>query len=447
MFDRVLIANRGEIAVRIIQACGELEIEAVAVYSSADEDAKHVRLADEAFHIGPAIARESYLDSDAILASAREAAVDAIHPGYGFLAENETFAAAVEESEFTWIGPTSRNIREFGQKTRARDIMESAGVPVIPGTMEPVTDPDEVADFAADHGYPVAIKAVAGGGGKGLKIVHSGAEIEDRLVEARREGESYFGDSSVYLEKYLGQPRHIEIQVLADQNGTIRHFGERDCTVQRRQQKLIEETPSPVLDEELREQMCKAACEGLRAAEYLNAGTVEFLYEHGEFYFLEVNTRIQVEHPITEMVTGTDLVKWQIRIAAGETFDFEQEDVSFRGHAMEYRINAEDPTEDFAPVPGTVETYHLPTGNGVRVDSGIDEGDRISPYYDSMIAKFVVSASDRDELLRRGRRILGESEIEGVPTTIPFHQAVLETPQFIENRHSTKFTESHVDLS
>ena len=441
MFKKVLIANRGEIAVRIIQACKELGIEAVAVYSDADEDAKHVRLADEAYHVGSSKAKESYLNQDALLEAAHAANVDAIHPGYGFLAESESFAANVEQSNTTWIGPSSDVMADFGEKTKARKIMAEAEVPIVPGTSEPISDPEEVAAFGDEHGYPVAIKADGGGGGRGLKIVQEPDQIESQLENAIREADAYFDNPKVYLEKFLENPRHIEVQIIADKHGNVCHLGERDCTIQRRQQKLVEESPSPVLDDESRTALCEAACRGAAAADYVNAGTVEFLYENGEFYFIEVNARIQVEHPVTEERTGLDLVKWQLQVAAGEKLGFAQDEVEPRGAAMEFRINAEDPDNDFAPLPGTVSTYKSPRGIGVRVDDGIDEGDSIEPFYDSMFAKVVVTGTDREEVLARSRRVLEETTIEGIPTTIPFHQQLLNDDGFKENRHTTKYVE------
>ncbi len=448
MFDTVLVANRGEIAVRVIQAAQELGIETVAIYSDADESAKHVRHADVAAHVGPSVARKSYLEQEAILEAARETGADAIHPGYGFLAENESFARRVEEAEgITWIGPPADVMAEFGEKTESRAIMQDAGVPVVPGTPGTVDSPEEVRAFADEHGYPVAIKADGGGGGRGLKVVEDESEIEAALEEARREGEAYFGNPAVYVEKFLENPRHVEVQVLVDAHGNARHLYERDCSVQRRQQKLIEETPSPSLDEQTREELCAAARQGVSEAGYVNAGTVEFLYEADtdDFYFLEVNARIQVEHTITEAVTGIDVVKQQLRVAAGEELTFAQADVEPRGAAMEFRINAEDPRNDFAPTPGTLETYRPPTGMGVRVDDGVDQGDRISPYYDSLIGKYAVSGQDREEVLARGRRVLEEAEIDGVSTTIPFHLAVLADEQFRENEHTTKYLDEQFD--
>ncbi|WP_255191806.1 acetyl-CoA carboxylase biotin carboxylase subunit [Natronobeatus ordinarius] len=445
MFDRVLVANRGEIAVRVLQAASELGMETVAVYSDADETAKHVRRADEAVHVGPSVADKSYLDREALLEAAAEADVDAIHPGYGFLAENESFARRVEESPFAWVGPPSELMADFGEKTKSRTLMDRAGVPIVPGTRDPIDDPAQVREFAAEHGYPVAIKADGGGGGRGLRVVEDENEIESAFEQARREGEAYFDNPAVYVEKFLDDPRHIEVQVIADEHGNVRHLYERDCSVQRRQQKLIEETPSPVLDDETREELCEAATRGVAEAGYTNAGTVEFLYEGGDFYFLEVNARIQVEHTITEAVTGIDLVKEQFRVAAGEEISFEQAEVEPRGAAIEFRINAEDPTREFAPTPGELETYQPPTGNGVRVDDGVNEGDRVSPFYDSLVAKFVVSGRDREEALSRSRRALEETEIEGIATTIPFHLAVLADETFRQNEHTTKYLDRQFD--
>ena len=445
MFDTVLVANRGEIAVRVIQAARELGIEAVAIYSDADETAKHVRHADSAVHVGPSVARSSYLDADSILDAAGEAGADAVHPGYGFLAESESFARRVEESAFVWVGPPADVMADFGEKTNARAIMREAGVPIVPGTTEPIDSPESVRAFADEHGYPVAVKADGGGGGRGLKVVEHERGVDDAYEEAIREGEAYFDNPNVYVEKFLEAPRHIEVQVLVDTHGNARHLYERDCSVQRRQQKLIEETPSPSLDDRTREELCAAALRGVSEAGYVNAGTVEFLYQDDEFSFLEVNARIQVEHTVTEVATGIDVVKHQLRIAAGEELDFPQEAVEPRGAAMEFRINAEDPANDFAPTPGTLETYRPPTGMGVRVDDGVDQGDRVSPYYDSLIGKYVVSGQDRSEVLARSRRVLRDAEIEGIATTIPFHLAVIEDRRFWENEHTTNYLDEAAD--
>lgn len=445
MIDTVLVANRGEIAVRVIQAANELGIETVAVYSDADETAKHVRRADKAHHIGPSVARKSYLDQAALIEAAAETNADAIHPGYGFLAETESFAQRVEDSDLVWIGPPSDVMADFGEKTKARTIMDQAGVPVVPGTDEPVDEPEQVTEFAEEHGYPVAIKAEGGGGGRGLKVVKDSEEVEEQFRSAKREGESYFDNDSVYVERFLTDPRHIEVQVIGDAHGNVCHLYERDCSVQRRQQKLIEETPSPVLDQETREELCEAARVGVSNAGYSSAGTVEFLYEDDEFYFLEVNARIQVEHTITEAVTGIDIVKEQFRVAAGETLSFEQSEVEPRGTAMEFRINAEDPFNEFTPTPGTLESYRPPTGMGIRVDDGVNEGAEVSPFYDSLVAKFVITARNRTELLARSRRALNETEISGISTTIPFHLAVLNDDMFIDNKHTTKYLDQQFD--
>jgi acetyl-CoA/propionyl-CoA carboxylase biotin carboxyl carrier protein len=439
MFDTLLVANRGEIAVRVMQAAAELGVETVAVYSDADETAKHVRRADRAEHVGGSVAARSYLDGEAVVEAGRRAGADAVHPGYGFLAESEAFARRVEESELTWVGPPADVMADFGEKTKARRIMSEAGVPVVPGTTDPVESADAVRAFADEHGYPVAIKADGGGGGRGLKVVEEPDAVADAFQEAKREGEAYFDNDAVYVERFLEDPRHVEVQVIADTHGNVRHLYERDCSVQRRQQKLIEETPSPSLDSETREGLCEAARTGVGEAGYVNAGTVEFLYEDGEFYFIEVNARIQVEHTVTEAVTGIDVVKEQLRVAAGEELSFEQHEVQPRGAAMEFRINAEDPRQEFSPTPGTLETYRPPTGMGVRVDDGVDQGDRVSPFYDSLVGKLIVSARDREELLARAERALRGTEIEGIETTIPFHLAVLADDTFRNNEHTTKY--------
>jgi acetyl-CoA/propionyl-CoA carboxylase biotin carboxyl carrier protein len=447
MFDRVLIANRGEIAVRVIQAAQELGVETVAVYSDPDETAKHVRHADVAERIGPAVASESYLDQAAIVSAAREAGADAIHPGYGFLAENESFARRVEESEFVWVGPPADTMADFGEKTKARAIMDEADVPIVPGTTDPVESADEIRAFADEYGYPIAIKADGGGGGRGLKVVDAPEQIDEQFQAAKREGESYFDNPAVYVEKFLENPRHIEVQILADTHGDVVHLYERDCSIQRRQQKLIEETPSPSLDEETREELCNAARRGVGEAGYVNAGTVEFLYEEDrdQFYFLEVNARIQVEHTVTEVATGFDIVKEQLRIAAGEELSVSQAEIDPRGAVVEFRINAEDPRNDFAPVPGTVETYRPPTGIGVRIDDGVDEGDAVSPFYDSLVGKYIVSARDRTEAIERAERALRECTIEGIETTIPFHLAVLGDDRFRDNEHTTKYLDQQFE--
>jgi acetyl-CoA/propionyl-CoA carboxylase biotin carboxyl carrier protein len=445
MFEKVLVANRGEIAVRVMRACAELGVGTVAVYSEADRDAGHVRYADEAYNIGPARAAESYLDGEAIVAAGEKADADAIHPGYGFLAENADFAARVENSDMTWIGPSSESMRLLGEKTSARQEMSDAGVPVVPGTEEPIDDAEEIEAFADEYGYPIAIKAEGGGGGRGMKIVRDAEEAEGQLESAKREGEAYFDNSSVYLEKYLEAPRHIEVQVIADSKGEVRHLGERDCSLQRRHQKVIEEAPSPALSEELREEIRAAAREGVDAADYTNAGTVEFLVEDDDFYFLEVNTRIQVEHTVSEALTGIDLVAEQLRVAAGEDVSFDQEEISLDGHAMEFRINAENAASDFAPATGTLGTYDPPGGIGVRVDDALRQGDAIGGEYDSLIAKLIVRGRDRNECVARSRRALAEYGIEGLVTIVPFHRLMLTDEAFVSGEHTTNYLDEELD--
>jgi len=463
MFRKVLVANRGEIAVRVMRACEELGIRTVAVYSEADTDAGHVRYADEAYNIGPARAADSYLDHDAVLSAAERAGADAIHPGYGFLAENAAFARAVQNHGFTWVGPDPEAMAALGEKTKARSLMQQADVPVVPGTTEPVESVDEIIAVADEYGYPVAIKAEGGGGGRGLKVVHSESEVESQFETAKREGEAYFDNDSVYVEKYLEAPRHIEVQILADHHGNVRHLGERDCSLQRRHQKVIEEAPSPALDDDLREQIGEAAKRGVDEAGYTNAGTVEFLVEDsvgsetqradGEavdrnFYFMEVNTRIQVEHTVTEEITGLDIVKWQLRVAAGEELSFAQDDIEFDGHAMEFRINAEQAADGFAPATGGVaETYDPPGGIGVRMDDAIRQGDTLVTDYDSMIAKLIVHAGDREECLTRAERALAEFDIVGFPTIIPFHRLMLTDEAFSNGEHTTKYLDEQLDTS
>ena len=445
MFEKVLIANRGEIAVRVMRACSELGVETVAVYSEADRNAGHVRYADEAYNVGPARAAESYLDGEAVVDAGERAGAEAIHPGYGFLAENADFAARVEESSLTWIGPSSDSMRLLGEKTSARRAMSEAGVPVVPGTTDPVDSAEEIAEFADEHGYPVAIKAEGGGGGRGMKVVSGPEEADDQLESAKREGEAYFDNDSVYLEKYLESPRHVEVQVIADREGEVRHLGERDCSLQRRHQKVIEEAPSPALADDLREEIRGAAREGVDAAEYENAGTVEFLVEGEEFYFLEVNTRIQVEHTVSEALTGIDLVKEQLRVAAGEPVSFAQEEVSLDGHAMEFRINAENAADEFAPATGTIGTYDPPGGIGVRVDDALRGGDSVGGEYDSLIAKLIVQGRDRAECIARSRRALAEYEIEGLVTIVPFHRLMLTDEAFRAGEHTTNYLDEELD--
>jgi len=445
MFRKVLVANRGEIAVRVMRACEELGVRTVAVYSEADKHAGHVRYADEAYNVGPARAADSYLDQDAVLEAAEKAGADAIHPGYGFMAENARFAARVEESECTWIGPPAEAMERLGEKTKARKVMQGAGVPVVPGTTDPVEDPAEVEAFGEENGYPIAIKAEGGGGGRGMKIVESPDEVEDQLAAAKREGEAYFDNDSVYLERFLEAPRHIEVQIVADQHGNVRHLGERDCSLQRRHQKVIEEGPSPALSDDLRKQIGDAARRGVGETEYTNAGTVEFLVEDGEFYFLEVNTRIQVEHPVTEEITGIDIVKEQIRVASGKEISFSQDEVDIEGHAMEFRINAENAARDFAPATGRLQTYDPPGGIGVRIDDAVRQGDDIGGDYDSMIAKLIVNAGDREECLARAERALREFDIEGFHTVIPFHRLMVTDERFTAGTHTTNYLDEELD--
>ena len=460
MFDKVLVANRGEIAVRVMRACDELGIETVAVYSAADKHAGHVRYADEAYNVGPARAADSYLDQATIIETAQQAGADAIHPGYGFLAENADFARKVEAAEgVTWIGPAGDAMEKLGEKTKARNIMQDADVPIVPGTTDPVDDPEEVVDFGESNGFPVAIKAEGGGGGRGMKIVHGADEAEEQLESAKREGEAYFSNDSVYLERYLENPRHIEVQIIADHDGNVRHLGERDCSLQRRHQKVIEEGPSAALSDELREKIGEAARRGVRAADYYNAGTVEFLVEEdpergpdevlgpdANFYFLEVNTRIQVEHCVTEEITGIDIVKWQIRVAQDEPLGFAQDDVDIEGHAMEFRINAENAAKDFAPAQsGELEVYDPPGGIGVRMDDALRQGDELVTDYDSMIAKLIVHAGDRDEVIARGKRALAEFDVEGFPTVIPFHRLMLTDEAFVNATHTTKYLDETLE--
>jgi acetyl-CoA carboxylase, biotin carboxylase subunit len=431
MFDKVLVANRGEIALRIIRACREMGIETVAVHSTADADAMHVRLADASVCIGPPPASDSYLNKVAILAAAEISGAHAIHPGYGFLAENADFAQMVVEHGFAFIGPDPEHIRLMGDKIVAKATVRRLGVPVVPGTDGPVGDVADACKAAAAIGYPVLIKAVAGGGGRGMVVARDEAGLIDGLRLARREADAGFGDDRVYLEKYLDRPRHIEFQVLADHHGCCIHLGERDCSVQRRHQKLIEEAPSTVLDEAMRADVGKQVTDGLAELGYRGAGTVEFLYQDGALYFIEMNTRLQVEHPVTEMITGIDLVRAQIEVAAGAPLELTQSDLRFDGHAIECRINAEDP-KSLLPTPGRVSAYHAPAGPGVRVDSALYAGARVPPYYDSLIAKLIVHDRTRAACLRRLGRALAEYVITGLPTSIPLLQAIIKDPAFVD---------------
>jgi acetyl-CoA/propionyl-CoA/long-chain acyl-CoA carboxylase, biotin carboxylase, biotin carboxyl carrier protein len=444
VFSKVLVANRGEIAIRIFRTLRELGIGAVAVYSEADRDALHVRAADEAFLIGPGPAAESYLVTERILEAAAQAGAEAVHPGYGFLAENASFAAAVEAAGLTWIGPPSAAIELMGSKTRARAAMQAAGVPIIPGATDPVDSVDEVLRLGTEVGYPLIVKAAAGGGGKGMKLVESPDEAERAFESAQREGEKYFADGRVYVERYLVDPRHVEVQVLADAHGNVIHLGERDCTIQRRHQKLIEETPSPAVDDALRQRIGQIAVDAARAAGYRSAGTIEgLLTADGDYFFMEMNTRIQVEHTVTEEVTGVDLVREQVLVAAGQPLSLRQEDVVLRGHAIECRINAEDVASGFLPAPGRITHYREPAGPGVRVDSGVVAGSEITGLYDPMIAKLIVHGVDREHARMRMLRALDEFEIGGPPTLLGFHRALLSHLCFAAGETCHGIVESH----
>ena len=431
MFSKVLVANRGEIAVRVLRALEEMGVAGVAVYSELDRDALHVQRGDEAYLLGPGPAAESYLNIEKILEVAARAGAEAIHPGYGFLAENARFARACAEAGIVFIGPPADAIDAMGSKTRARELMSAAGVPIVPGTTEPVASVEDARKvIEADIGYPIAVKAAGGGGGKGFRVALSGDELEEAFEGAAREGEKFFSDATVYLERYLPDPRHVEVQVLADGEGNTVHLGERDCSVQRRHQKLIEESPAPAVDDELRARIGQIAVEAARAVDYRSAGTIEGLLADGEYYFLEMNTRVQVEHCVTEMTTGIDIVREQVRIAAGEPLSFAQEDLVLRGHSIECRINAEDAAKNFAPAPGRIGDYREPAGPGVRVDSGVSAGSEVTPMYDPMVAKLIVWDVDRDAATGRMLRALDEYEITELRTLIPFHQALLATEQW-----------------
>ncbi len=442
MFKRVLVANRGEIALRVIYALKELGIESVAIYSEADENALHVSIADYSVCVGPPSPKESYLNIPRIISAAEVSGADAIHPGYGFLAENPDFAEIVEEAGFTFIGPSAESIRLMGDKIAAKRVMREAKVPILPGTLDPVSTYDEARAIVEEIGLPVIIKAAAGGGGRGMRVVERMEDLKSQLETAQKEAEIAFNDGRVYIEKYIKRPRHIEVQVLADKHGNVVHLGERECSIQRRHQKLLEESPSVVVDEETRKRLGEIAVRGAAKIGYYSAGTMEFIRdEEGNFYFMEMNTRIQVEHPVTEWVTDIDLVKEQIRIAAGERLSFKQEEVEFRGHAIEVRINAEDPERNFAPSPGKITFLHLPGGPGIRVDSAIYHGYEIPPNYDSLLAKLIARGRDRNEAIARMKRALSEFIIEGVKTTIPLFNTILEHPDFVNGDIDTKFLE------
>ncbi len=449
MFDAVLVANRGEIAIRVIRACQELGVRAVAVYSDIDRDAPHVRLADEAYLLGPASPAASYLNIDRILEVAAEAGVDAIHPGYGFLSENADFAAAVTQAGLTFVGPPAEAIRRMGDKLSAREVALNAGVPVVPGTLEPTSDPAVAIEFGDEHGYPVAVKAMFGGGGRGMKVVHNAPQMKEALAAAEREAQAAFGRAECYLERYLERPRHVEIQVLGDLDGTMVHLGERDCSLQRRHQKLVEEAPAPGVTPSVRDAMGTAAIKVAIEMGYTNAGTCEFLLDaDGQtFYFLEMNTRLQVEHPVTELVTGIDLAQAQLRIAAGDGMGIAQEDVRLTGHAIEARINAEEPAANFMPTPGLIDELRAPLGPWVRFDTGAESGYEVPRDYDSMIGKLIVWAETRDGARARMRRALDELVLTGIPTTVPFHRLAMENEQFAAAEHATISVENEWDLS
>jgi acetyl-CoA carboxylase biotin carboxylase subunit len=447
MFSRILIANRGEIALRVIRACHEMGIEAVAVYSEADRDASYVKLADEAVCIGPAAASKSYLNIPAIISAAEITDVDAIHPGYGFLAENAHFAEICNECGITFIGPSPAAMRKLGDKVAAKQLAHEARVPLVPGSDGPIANEAEAVKIANKIGYPVIIKAAAGGGGRGMRVAHNDISLHKAFGAARAEAEAAFKNGTLYVEKYVLEPRHVEVQVMADKSGNAVHFYERDCTIQRRHQKLIEESPCPVLDERTREELCKSALRLIKHAEYYNAATVEFLLDKNKnYYFIEVNTRIQVEHPVTEMVTGQDLIKWQIKIAAGQPLELRQRDIKHTGVAIECRINAEDPDRNFAPCPGRITKFFTPGGPGVRVDTYLSQDAVISPYYDSMISKLIVHQPTRTEAIATMKRALREFKIEPIKTTIPASLKILSHNLYVKNEVDTSFIERHMTM-
>ena len=442
MFQKILIANRGEIALRVIRACREMGIQSVAVFSQADADSMHVRLADEAYCVGPARSSDSYLKIDQIIAAAEVGNVDAVHPGYGFLAENAHFNEVCRESGFEFIGPSPQAMERLGDKNTARSMAKANDVPVVPGSDGLIEDDSKAIEVARGIGFPVLIKATAGGGGKGMRVAENEAELQTALQQARNEAQAAFGNGGVYLERFVGSPRHVEVQVIADTHGNVRHLFERDCSVQRRHQKLIEEAPSPNLPPDKRTAICEAAVRMIRGANYSNAATVEFIVDaNDDFYFIEVNARIQVEHPVTEMITGIDLIKEQIRVAAGEEISFSQDDIHCNGVAIECRINAENPDKNFMPNPGRIEQIFIPGGLGVRFDSHAYGGYTVPPHYDSMIGKLIVHRPTRDEAIATMRRALAELQVTGISTTATFHDTVLQHPSFISGKHDTKFVE------
>jgi len=447
MLSKVLVANRGEIAVRVIRACRELGVGTVAVYSDLDTNALHVRLADEAWRLGGQSAAESYLDIDKVLEIVEKSGADGVHPGYGFLSENADFARAVAEKGVAFIGPPPEAIEVMGDKLSAREAAEKVGVSGVPGTSDLVTDPNQVREFAIEHGWPVAVKAAYGGGGRGMKVVENDEDVEAAVDSARRESMASFGRDELYLERYLTAPRHVEIQILADSHGNVVYLGDRDCSAQRRHQKLVEEAPAPGIPDDIRIAMGEAAVAVARGCNYTNPGTVEFLFQDGEFFYLEMNTRLQVEHPVTEMITGIDLVEQQLRIASGEPLGFTQDDISYTGHAIEFRINAEDPAGGkFLPAPGHIKTLKVPDGFGVRFDGGYEAGDEVSQFYDNLIGKLVVWGSDRDIAIGRGLRALGELEISGVATTASASLVIIDHPDFRNVTHSTRWVEEQLDF-
>ena len=446
LFSKVLIANRGEIALRILRACQELKIPTVAVHSTADADAMHVRLANESVCIGPAPSRQSYLNMLSLLSAADITGADAIHPGVGFLSENAVFATMVQEHGITFIGPTAEHIRIMGDKITAKETMISLGIPVVPGSEGSLNSTEEAIEAARKIGFPVLIKATSGGGGKGMKVAHTLEEVANAFQLARSEAKANFGDDQVYMERYLQRPRHIEVQILADSHGHVVHLGERDCSLQRRHQKVWEEAPSPGLTPDLRASLGKIVTQAIGKMGYLGAGTLEFLFEDGEFFFMEMNTRIQVEHPITEMITGIDLVKEQIRVAAGLPLSFTQEDISFKGWAIECRVNAED-ASTFMPSPGKVQNYHAPGGYGIRVDSHVYQGYTVPPHYDSMVAKLIAHGKTREECLSRLERALGEYVIDGIQTTLPLHRKLIQSPAIQQGNYDIHWLEKNLDTT